>query len=1445
MITPILSSAITKRENIHRQAIAGLASLFPFEEGNMKVNVTHLHSVPQIYTLNNIKSAILQGDTLSEPIYGNLDVTQEGKTVFKKENFLLMRIPYLTDQHTFVVDGNSYMVGSQLRTRPGIYARFRRNDVPEVSFNLAKGANFKVTMEPATLVFNMEYGASKTPLYPIIRALGFSDMDIKKFWGDKVLNSNKILGDAQSDQAVEKLYERLIPTSERGKDDSKKDKATKLRNYFINTQLDAETTKATMGIGFRNVNGLALAAAGKKLIDITSQNEEVDDRDSLEFQTINSIDDFVKERIQKGGREVVNKIKFKIKNVRTASEFDRVVPVSPFSKTIKSLVTQFSLSRTPDQINPMEILDGAMKVTRMGEGGISSPRAVPDETRELHLSHLGVLDPVRTPESHNIGVDLRATIRMAKDNEGRLYTAVRNLKTGVIEHKPTNYFKNRPLAFPSQVMTGKVSVIKDNKIMEVPASQVQYQIPHSSDMLGPSSTLIPFINNMQGNRALMGSKQVTQALPLKYREEPLVQVSAPFESVFDSMHKEMGSQIIKYAPADGKITKIDADYIHFKGTDGEKHKIQYASNLPFNSKTYLDENIIAPLGKKIKKGTQITESNYTQNGAVALGINARVAYVPYYGENSNDAIVISDSAATKFTSLHMYKEQLDVDRNTILNKQMWQTKFPNKINIGNFSKYDSNGVAAKGAILHYGEPVVLALRKVEPNQTDRLLGKLDKALRQPLRDASVIWMKEYPGTVQDVFISASRVIVTLKVEAKAQEGDKLSGHHGNKGIIGRIIPDDQMLQDEEGHPLDVLVTSAGVATRINPSQILETATGKVAKFLGKPIIVENFSGKNEIKEAQNLLKKHGVSEKETLFDPMTGRSIPNVFTGNQYMLKLFKSTDTNFAARNIGGYTIDQQPSKGGKESASRIGSMELNALLAHGTPNLLKEVSGLKSQKNDEWWQAYQRGAPTPNLKRPFVVDKFLGMLNGSQIKVTEQGNKLGFSPLTDADTLSRSHGAITDPTVLRSKDLKPEIGGLFDPSKTGGLEGQKWSHIDLDERIVKPMYKKPAASLLGLSGTALDSLTYAKGGDEVYKRLADLNMTTLKESTLHTIETGKGQNLDAAIKRYKYIEGLEKANLRPEDAYTGKTVPVVPPNMRPIVPGPNDTLLVADANHLYRDTLLINNQLKRVKAAGLPDEDIASLRDELARSVGAIVGLNDPVSRKLQQQDKKGFIKKISGSRPTEGMFQRKLVGRAQDISGRGTIAPDPTLGVDQIGLPEDTAYGMFKPMIIRNMVQKGYPAMDALKHVEERSPMSRFALEQEMANRPIIYNRAPTLHRGNMLSAYGNIVPGKTIRINPFSELSLNADFDGDAVQLQVPVGILAQKDAMKLLLSNNSFGDKNLKDLIVKPQHEAIIGIHDVLSQKPSGNTFKFRSLEEAKQAYLHGTLKANDTVEITG
>jgi hypothetical protein len=315
-------------------------------------------------------------------------------------------------------------------------------------------------------------------------------------------------------------------------------------------------------------------------------------------------------------------------------------------------------------------------------------------------------------------------------------------------------------------------------------------------------------------------------------------------------------------------------------------------------------------------------------------------------------------------------------------------------------------------------------------------------------------------------------------------GDKLSGRYGNKGVISKIIPDHQMIQDSNKKPIDILMTSAGVISRINPSQIVETAVAKVAEKTGKPIVVDNFSGRDNVKWAKELLKKHGISDKETVYDPVADKHIPNVFIGSQYILRLFKTTDSNFSVRGVGGYDVNQQPTHGGDEGSKALGSMEFNALVAHNARNVLREAATLKSQKNDEFWRAAQLGMPLPALKTPFAFDKFVGMMNAAGIHVDKRGHQLTLKPMTDADITRLSSGAVENEKLVRAKDLAPERGGFFDPAVTGGSNGTRWSHVELAEpvrgrrdrlpgrRVVEvPLDQRPA-ELLEQQAHALDVL-------------------------------------------------------------------------------------------------------------------------------------------------------------------------------------------------------------------------------------------------------------------------------------------------------------------------------------------------------------------------------------
>jgi len=296
----------------------------------------------------------------------------------------------------------------------------------------------------------------------------------------------------------------------------------------------------------------------------------------------------------------------------------------------------------------------------------------------------------------------------------------------------------------------------------------------------------------------------------------------------------------------------------------------------------------------------------------------------------------------------------------------------------------------------------------------------------------------------------------------------------------------------------------------------------------------------------------------------------------------------------------------------------------------------------------------------------------------------------------------------------------------------------------------------------------------------------------------------------------------------------------MRPIVAGKTGDLLVSDLNHLYKDTVQASDKLKEVKSLGLPDEDLHAMRDHLNQAVGAVIGLNDPVSEKLKQTSTKGIINTISGTKT--GYYNGKLYARRLNLTGRGTVAPDPSLGMDEIGMPEEMAWGMYSPFVVKNLVKRGFKALDAKKALEDRTMPAKNALLEETKVRPIVVNRAPTLHKHGLVTAFPKLVSGKTIQVNPFMEKGMGMDYDGDTLQVHLPATDKGIRDSKKMLLSNNTFGDRNRDNLLAKPEMEAIAGLHMALSSSPSSSkSVSFNTRKEALQAYRNGEISLNQNI----
>lgn len=1842
-IHPIVVDAPTRRGFVREKTVKGLEGLFPLVGRTHELHVTDIKVKPASYSSNDQKTAILHGRTLAEPVVGTLVLKEKatGKVVDTKKNHILAHMPYFTERHTFIVGGNEYELPNQLRLKSGVYTRERGNGEYEAAFNLSKGENFRLSMDPASGKMSAEFGTTTLPLAPMLKHLGVQDTQLKQAWGEDLFHANAATRKTTEETVLNKLVARVKRPKEATPAtlEAKKDF---LHKYFESTQMDPSVTARTLGKAYDRVTPQAILDASTKLLDVHRGKATEDDRDSLEFKHIRSSDDFFQERLEKDAkRSLAPKLVWKMDKAKTGKIKD-FVPNSAFTRSLNSFLTNSAIAAVPTQYNPMEIIDHASKITSLGEGGIESDRAIPFESRKIHGTHLGVLDPVRTPEcydaqtevltargwvswaavtesdefacregarlvfrraetlfaapytgemygvrtpyldilvtpnhrvwsrpngktgpdawqiraaqeihgqvrsydtghapfiggdlteyclprvagkgvenrgaipaedwaeflgwylsegcfrydeenrlyatkiaqsksanpekcarieallrrlpftwrmetsgteyclsgkqlaayvsqfgksqdkflpeyvfrmpysarlrmyealmlgdgsnsansrsrmfystsraladgmvrlcaslglpsrvgrmrrakahylplyrvaifawreraarpqrghyytqqydgmvycatvpggllyvrrngsvpvwsgnSGHAGIDIRAAMGGHRDANGNLYGRFINAKTGQPEVVPVTTLAKSVIGHAGQHDTKDkmVDALHGSDNVRVERGKVDYFVENPTHMFSPSTALVPFLNGIQGNRAIMGSKFQVQALPLLERDVPFVMTAAPRGT---AMTQEMARMTVPTAHVHGTVAKVDKDFIYIRpdatkkasegGVEDEElevkladysmddledepemqvpeHliedaktaaakkpadnliKLPYDSHFPLAAKTYLHNTVTVKPGDKVAPGQQLANSNFTKDGHIALGKNMSVAYLAYYGKNSNDAVVISEGAANKLTSEHMYKETLRKGPDTIMGKDKYRAYYGMRFTAAQLDKLDDNGVAKPGKTFEPGDPVILALDKATPSPDAALLGALHKSLVKPYRDAAVVWEHHTPGTVIDAVNAARQAVVTVRTQEQMKVGDKLANRFGGKGVVSEIIPDHKMVQDEKGKPIDVLFTSAGIVSRINPAQVVEGALGKVVEKTGKPIVMPQFADGNNVDFAKKLLAKHGIKDKETVLDPVSGRSIPGVFVGRSYIHKLFKSTETNYAARGVTSYDVNLQPTKGGEEGAKGLGKMEINTFLAHNARNTLKDALTVKSEKSDDYWRAMEFGLPPPPPKSPFVTEKLTSMLKGAGINVDKRGTTVGLHALTDDHVKRMSSGALTLPTLEKStsfmvtaKDLKPEKGGLFDPVLTGGMSGNKWAHIDLPEPTLNPIFEDPARRLLGYTKQELRQHLADHGGDGLRKTLNAIDLDKKERELMARTNTARGADLDDAVKQLKYIRALKQnGHNKAGDAYTLSKVPVIPPLMRPILPSQKSgELQISDANYLYRDLALAASSLNSTKQVGLPSLT-AGARLHMYDAQAALAGVADPVSPQLQGRGVKGFVATITGQgSPKSGFLFKKVLKRQQDMSGRATATPDNTLDMDQVGVPEDMLWVTYEKFLMKGLIGQGYNAIKAKEMIEQRHPAARAVLDRELGHRPVFINRAPSLHKHNMVAAFAVPVQGKSLRINPFMEKGMNLDYDGDTMQLHVPVSHGAVKEAQGLTLSKLLFSDKHRDDLMIFPQHEAIIGTYLATAKGPVGPKKKFKTKADAIAAYKRGEITLQTPVEI--
>lgn len=642
------------------------------------------------------------------------------------------------------------------------------------------------------------------------------------------------------------------------------------------------------------------------------------------------------------------------------------------------------------------------------------------------------------------------------------------------------------------------------------------------------------------------------------------------------------------------------------------------------------------------------------------------------------------------------------------------------------------------------------------------------------------YTKEYDGFVYCCTVSTGILLV-------ARNGKPM--WCGNS-----IVPKEEMLRDSQGRPVHIELSPLGTTSRLNTALLADANLGKIAEKTGKPVILPDFLTDDTIPDfVEKELKKHGLTESEDLFDPVSGKTVKDVATGIVFHYKLKHMSESKQGARSTGEYTAEDLPMKGGKTGARRLGNMEVSALAAHGADQVLRDAKLIRGQRNDEFWRSFRDGmTPTPPSS-PLVNQKFFAHLRAAGISLEEYPDRVHMYGATDRDIKKLTgQRRVSFANTFDSKHLQPVPGGLFDPA-IFGADGEQWGYYELPEPVLNPMMFKATANALGWKDKELEGVLKGErqingkvGIDGLRDALEHLDIDKelrLAKQTLRAPRVPLSKR-DQARKKIRALQPMVDAGVKPIDFLLTR-IPILPPRYRPVSKMANDVNIAADVNFLYKRMIDAAEDLKEAKSV-LPEEAQMDARTSLYQALEAVTGLSETDDPKLQAKNVSGVLKWAFGKgSPKLSAAHRKLFGVAVDLGGRGVVVPDNSLTIDEVGLPEETAWKMFEPFVLRKLRQRGYRMLDALRYTTDRTPEARKLLEEAMAERPILVNRAPTLWRYGIMGFFPKLrgKPGErnTIFTNPNIAKPFGLDHDGDSIWNLVRIA--CKLDNLKQIFKEN--------------------------------------------------------------
>ena len=724
---------------------------------------------------------------------------------------------------------------------------------------------------------------------------------------------------------------------------------------------------------------------------------EKDDIDHLANRRIRCVGELLQNQFRIG----LARLERVVRERMTIQDLDIVTPQTlinpkPIAAAIREFFGSSQLSQFMDQTNPLSELTHKRRISALGPGGLSRERAG-FEVRDVHYTHYGRLCPIESPEGPNIGL-ISALSSFASINEyGFIETPYR--KIDPISHKVTDIVESmsadiedkyyiaqaqEPLNKDGTFVHERIRVRHQNEIIEVEKERVQYMDVSPKQLVSIAAAMIPFLEHDDAKRALMGANMQRQAVPLMITESPMIGTGIEYRAAKDS-------GILVLAEDDGVVKKVTGDSITVKYKNGKTvvHKLRKFKRT--NGGTCINQKPIVVKGEKVKKGDSIADGPSTQNGEMALGKNILIAFSTWEGYNYEDAILLSERLVKEdvFTSIHIEEYECEC-RDTKLGAEEITRDIPN-IGDDQLKDLDENGIIRIGAEVRPGDILVGKVTpkgETELTAEERLLRAIFGEKAREVRDTSLRVPHGEAGTIVDIKIftrensdelapGVKQVIrCYIATKRKISVGDKMAGRHGNKGVVSRILPVEDMPFMPDGTPIDILLTPLGVPSRMNLGQILEVHLGMVARLNGWKISTPVFDGANQ-EEIEQLLAETGLSKdgKTILYDGRTGEPFDKPVTvGVQYMLKLHHLVDNKIHARSTGPYSLVTQQPLGGKAQfgGQRFGEMEVWALEAYGAAYTLQEMLTVKSDDVVGRVKTYEAIVKGENIPEPGVPESF-----------------------------------------------------------------------------------------------------------------------------------------------------------------------------------------------------------------------------------------------------------------------------------------------------------------------------------------------------------------------------------------------------------------------------------------------------------------------------------------